>query len=246
MCDTPAADRYKGWRGWLPLESQRAATPKGDWIDLTHPFSPEVPRVASFAPPTFTRISEMPAKPLNVTRMDTIVHMGTHVDAPRHFFPDGPAMEAIPLERMMGRGVVIRMEKPVYGVIEPGDLDRASPRIKAGDIVAIDTGWSARWGTPAWDQHPCLSLEAARWLLDKRVKMLAVDTPTPDIPLDRRPADFNWPVHRTLLAHGILIAEQLANPARLAGQRVEFVFAPLPITESDGSPARVIARAVAA
>jgi kynurenine formamidase len=140
----------------------------------------------------------------------------------------------------------MRMEKPVYGVIEPGDLDRASPRIKAGDIVAIDTGWSARWGTPAWDQHPCLSLEAARWLLDKRVKMLAVDTPTPDIPLDRRPADFNWPVHRTLLAHGILIAEQLANPARLAGQRVEFVFAPLPITESDGSPARVIARAVAA
>jgi arylformamidase len=187
----------------------------------------------------------MPDKPLNVTRMDTIVHMGTHVDAPRHFFLDGPSMEAIPLERMMGRGVVLRMEKPAYGVIEPSDLERASPRIEPGDIVAIDTGWSARWGTPAWDQQPCLSQEAARWLLEKRVKMVAVDTPTPDIPLDRRPPDFNWPVHRTLLAHGILIAEQLANLARLADRRVEFVFAPLPIAGSDGSPARVIARAVA-
>jgi arylformamidase len=245
MCDTPAADRYTGWRGWLPVELQRADTLHGDWIDLTHPFSPEVPRVASFAPPTFTRIAEMPDKPLNVTRMDTIVHMGTHVDAPRHFFLDGPSMEAIPLERMMGRGVVLRMEKPAYGVIEPSDLERASPRIEPGDIVAIDTGWSARWGTPAWDQQPCLSQEAARWLLEKRVKMVAVDTPTPDIPLDRRPPDFNWPVHRTLLAHGILIAEQLANLARLADRRVEFVFAPLPIAGSDGSPARVIARAVA-
>jgi kynurenine formamidase len=57
---------------------------------------------------------------------------------------------------------------------------------------------------------------------------------------------FTWPVHRTLLAQGILIAEQLANLRSLAGQRVEFIFCPLPIAESDGSPARVLARAVEA
>lgn len=74
--------------------------------------------------------------------------------------------------------------------------------------------------------------------------MLAVDTPTPDLPLERRGADFTWPVHRTLLAHGILIAEQLANLDRLSGLRVEFMFGPLPIAGSDGSPARVIARPV--
>ena len=69
-----------------------------------------------------------------------------------------------------------------------------------------------------------------------------MDTPTPDIALDRRPPDFNWPVHRLLLGHGILIAEQLANLGPLAGQRVEFLFGPLPIEGSDGSPARVLAR----
>jgi arylformamidase len=36
--------------------------------------------------------------------METIVHMGTHVDAPRHFYADGPGMDEIPLERMMGEG----------------------------------------------------------------------------------------------------------------------------------------------
>lgn len=245
MCDSPARSGYKGWRGWLPLPVARTDQPDGDWVDLTYPLSPDVPRVALFPAPKFTRIAEMPAKPLNVTHMETVVHMGTHLDSPRHFFLDGPAMEAIPLDRFMGRGVVVRIDKPAYGVIEALDLQRAEPAIEAGDIVAIDTGWGNAWGTPEWDRQPCLSIEAARWLLEKRVKLLAVDTPTPDLPLDRRPGDFTWPVHRTLLAHGILIAEQLANLRLLAGRRVEFLFGPLPIAGSDGSPARVLARPVA-
>jgi kynurenine formamidase len=65
-----------------------------------------------FAAPKFTRIAEMPARPLNVTHTDTVVHIGTHLDSPRHFCIDGPAMEAIPLERLMGRGAVIRLDKP--------------------------------------------------------------------------------------------------------------------------------------
>jgi kynurenine formamidase len=116
--------------------------------------------------------------------------------------------------------------------------------VEPGDIVAIDTGWSGKWRTTDWDRQPCLSVEAARWLLDKQVKLIAVDTPTPDLPLDRRPPDFFWPVHRALLRDGILIAEQLANLRALSGRRVEFIFGPLPIEGSDGSPARVLARPV--
>ena len=143
MCDSPAKSGYRGWQGWLPLPATRLEAPCGDWVDLTYPLSPDVPRVASFPPPVFTRIAEMPQRPLNVTRMDTVVHMGTHLDAPRHFFLDGPSMEEIPLDRVMGRGVVIRIDKPAYGVIEPGDLERTSPQIEPGDIVAVDTGWAA-------------------------------------------------------------------------------------------------------
>jgi kynurenine formamidase len=244
MCDSPERNDYRGWRGWLPLPAPRATTPLGNWVDLTHPLSPDVPRIGSFAPPKITRIAEMPARPLNVSRIETIVHMGTHLDSPRHFFLDGPAMEAIPIERFMGCGVVVRINKPAYGVIEPPDLEHAEPGIEPGDIVAIDTGWNGKWGTADWDRHPCLSVEAARWLLDRRVKLVALDTPTPDLALDLRPSDFYWPVHRTLLKDGILIAEQLANLRTLVGRRVEFMFAALPIEGSDGSPARVLARPV--
>jgi len=245
MCDSPGKDGYKGWRGWSPLPTVCVGKPLSDWIDLTYPLSPDVPRVGTFPAPKFTHIAAMPEKPINISHMEMVVHMGTHLDAPRHFFTDGPAMEAIPLDRFMGPGVVLNIDKPTYGVIEPADLERAEPDIEPGDIVAIHTGWSEKWGTPDWDRQPCFSVEAARWLRDKRVKLLAVDTPTPDIPLDRRPPDFIWPVHRALLAHGILIAEQLANLQTLCGKRVEFLFGPLPIQGSDGSPARVLARPVA-
>jgi kynurenine formamidase len=64
--------------------------------------------------------------------------------------------------------------------------------------------------------------------------------------LDRRPPDFSWPIHHLLLGHGTLIAEQLAILRTLSGRRVKFLFAPLPIVDSDGSPARVLARPIAA
>lgn len=245
MCDDPAKDNYKGWRGWLPLPAHRMDTPLSHWVDLTYPLSPDVPRIGSFAAPKLTRIADMPERPLTISHLEMVVHVGTHLDSPRHFFLDGPAMEAIPLDRFMGRGVVVRIEKPAYAVIDPADFEHTEVAIEPGDIVAIDTGWGTKWGTADWDHHPCLSVEAARWLVDKRVKLVAVDTSTPDIPLDRRPSNFTWPVHRILLGHGILIAEQLANLRTVSGRRVEFLFAPLPIEGSDGSPARVLARPVA-
>ena len=244
MCDDPAKSGYRGWRGWCPVPDRRPDTPVSDWVDLTYPLSPEVPHIGGFPVPKLTRIADMPERPLTISRLEIVVHMGTHVDSPRHVFLDGPAMEAVPLERLVGSGVVVRIEKPAYGVIEPADLEHAEVPIEPGDIVAIDTGWSERWGTADWDHHPCLSVDAARWLVDKRVKLVAVDTPTPDLPLDRRPSNFTWPVHRILLACGVLIAEQLANLKTVTGRRVEFLFAPLPIEGSDGSPARVVARQV--
>jgi kynurenine formamidase len=35
-----------------------------------------------------------------------VVHVGTHVDSPRHFFNDGPAFREIPVTRLSGLGRV--------------------------------------------------------------------------------------------------------------------------------------------
>ena len=79
-------------------------------------------------------------------------------------------------------------------------------------------------------------MAAARWLVDKKIKMLAVDTPTPEISIDKRPPEFDWPVHHTLLRDGVLISEQIANARSLAGCRAEFLFLPLNIIGGDAHP----------
>ena len=176
MCESPTIKGRTGWRGWLELPSRTIQKTDEKWVDLTHPFSTSVPRSAMFPPPKFSYFAQMPERPLNITHMETIVHMGSHVDAPRHFYADGPGMDEIPLERMTGQGVVIRLEKAINEEIGVDDLAAARPRIEPGDIVAIDTGWSGRWGTPEWNRHPYLSLEAAA---PSRAKATAVARPIP-------------------------------------------------------------------
>lgn len=244
MCDIPNSDTGVVWQGWSQIPSRPARNAIGEWIDLTYALSPSVPRSAMFGPPVFRRIAEMPESRANITQMDMVVHTGTHVDAPRHFCADGPGMDAIPLDRLIGEGVVVRLELSACEAIGAEHLAAATPTIERGDIVAIDTGWQDRWQTPDWTRHPYLSRDATDWLIDKRVKLVAVDTINPDLPYDMRPDDFDFPVHCALLQRGILIAEQLANLAALSGQRAEFLFGALPIVDCDGAPTRVMARAV--
>jgi kynurenine formamidase len=242
MCDAAGSVPGTGWRGWSDVEPAALSTASGGWIDLTWPLSPDVPRLASFPPPRIGRIASIPDQPFNATELSMVVHVGTHVDSPRHFFSDGPALEDVPLARLMGTGVVWRMDVPLESLVEPEDLERMRPRPEPGDIVIIEMRAALYVGTPDYDRHAGLSEAAARWLVDKKIKLLAVDTPTPEISLGQRPPGFDWPVHHTLLRDGVLIAEQVANCGELAGRRAEFLFLPLNIVGGDGAPARVLGR----
>ena len=128
------------------------------------------------------------------------------------------------------------------GVIDLADFDRRSGDIRRGDIVALHTGWSEKFGTETYDINPSISVAAARWLVDHGVKLLACDFATPDLAIPLRKPGFTWPVHQVLLGHGVLICEHLTGVAPLADRRAEFVFGALNIAAADGAPARVVAR----
>ncbi|PZQ59681.1 MAG: hypothetical protein DI544_11185 [Sphingomonas taxi] len=172
---------------------------------------------------------------------DGVPH-GTHVDAPRHFFLDGPGFDEIPLERLYGPGVVLRIEAEADQPITAETLARFDDQILPGDIVLLDTDWARRVADEAYEDHPYLTADAAEWLLDRGIRMLGVDFSTPDLGARLRPAGFDYPVHKILLGHGILIAEHLANLRPLAGHRIEAMLLGLPVAGSDGGPARAVAR----
>ena len=149
------------WHGWRPLPPPGSAAAAGAWQELSLPLHEGLRGISTFPPARFARLKSMPADPLNLTEMQMVCHFGTHVDAPRHFIPDGPALHEIPLERLHGPGVVWRVEKEPYGRIKADDLAAMTPALRPGDIVLLDTGWAAHLGTPCYDEHPELGLGAA-------------------------------------------------------------------------------------
>jgi kynurenine formamidase len=248
MCDCGHQRGY-GWKGWTNIPSPEDSLQKNGsqhpWIELSHPVSETMPKLKAFPKPRFELIRSIPDHPLNVTEMSFVVHCGTHVDSPRHFFLDGPAFEEIPFEKLWGPGLIYPVKLGEKKCIEIEHLEDAKPLINRGDILILNTGFHKEVSTEAYEEdHPYLSESAAEWIVDQGVKFLAIDTPTPDLPVAKRSAGFDFPIHRILLAKGVLIAEHLTNLEPLSGYRAEIMFNALNISGSDGAPARVIARKI--
>ncbi|WP_323014824.1 cyclase family protein [Devosia sp.] len=243
MCD---ACHFKNtrWAGWNDVPAPVIGGVGGPWLDLSHTLTEDLSAIPNYPRPTFEKWRKIPDYPANITLMNMVVHHGTHLDAPNHFIDDAPSFDQVPLHRLYGPGVVWSFPCTEYGFIDVPDLESARPLVQPGDIVLFDTGWAPKMRTPAYERHPSLTPEAAQWLLDHRVKMIGVDFATPDRAPTNRPEGFYWPVHHTLLPHGVLIAEHVNNLAALSNRRIEAFFTGLSIIGSDGGPVRAIARAV--
>ncbi len=164
-------------------------------------------------------------------------HVGTHIDAARHFYPEGPTIDEYPYGRFMGSGVVLDMRREGPVPITGNDLRRASPGIMAGDIVLLYTGYAEYFGQDAYRHHPYLSPDAASFLVDRGVNIVGTDTITPDMPVAHRTKDFNHPIHRHLLRHDVLIIEHLGPGLKdVLDQRLVLATLPLRIVGADGSP----------
>ena len=241
MCD-PVDHKRTGWPGWPELTAPRLSGSSAPWIDLSHPITEDFSRVPFFPQPRIRRLMTMPDDPLNLTEIHMVCHHGTHIDAPCHFIADGPAIDAIPLERLYGQGVVWPIELEPLGVIEPHHFEAATPAMEPGDIVLLDTGWARHANTEHYEDHPSLSPEAARWLVDHGAKLVGVDFSTPDLAAKHRAPGFDWPVHHVLLGGGTLVAEHVTNLAALRGRRVDVMVLAINLAGSDGAPARIVAR----
>jgi kynurenine formamidase len=169
----------------------------------------------------------------SVQKLVFATHLGTHIDAPLHYVPDGKAIHEVSLNSLVGEPTFIDMthKKPSEPITEK-DLEA----VETGALVLIHTGWvDKHWGKPDFYEHaPHLTKEAAEHLAAKRIRSLGLDTLTD--------TDWvNWPIHKTLLGNGVIIIEYLRNLAEIKGKKVILVALPLKIRGGDGSPARVIA-----
>ncbi|OHB73711.1 MAG: cyclase, partial [Planctomycetes bacterium RBG_16_55_9] len=145
----------------------------------------------------------------NATTLCLYSHCGTHIDAPVHFGVGAETIDAIAVENFIGPAWVadVRPVEP-RALIEPKHLGAVAEQFKPGESLLICTGWSAYYDQVRYrDELPRISVELARWCVQKKVRMLGVEPPSV--------ADVNnieelTIVHRTLFEGGVIVVEGLA------------------------------------
>jgi arylformamidase len=169
-------------------------------------------------------------------------HTGTHVDAPRHFIPGGATIDNVSLDVLMGPARVADFSKAgPFQEIGIGEFERALGPARPERVV-MRFDWSTNWGSlNYYSDHPFISQDAARWLVDRGVRLLAMDTPMPDNPKHGRGNDPDSPNHKILLGNGVVLCEYLTNVKSISKPEIELLVAPLKILGADGAPARVVA-----
>jgi len=217
------------------------------WIDLSQDYYENMPPAKvrpdmAYKIMTLSHSDENQRAQVNLQQFTISSHQGTHVDAFKHLFRGGKTIDQIPLNCFAGSGVVLDISNKKGGqAIIAEDLKKAKPEVQSGDVVLIYTGWEGKWHSDDYFDHPYFSVDAAQWLVDKKVKMFGMDTLTPDIPHYLRTETFDFPVHRLIIGNEIIIIENLGNLAAVVGKRVTIVAFPLKILGADGAPARVAA-----
>jgi kynurenine formamidase len=211
-------------------------------VDLSHPIEGSMPVFPSDPAPAVLPWSRIPVQPFNSEVLHLATHTGTHMDAPNHFFTGAAAIERVSLERCACPGAVLDLrEAGTSGVIDANALRRAEGRrgraVAEGEAVLLWTGWSGRWRSRDFlTHHPGLTEDGARYLAERRVAAVGVDS----VNLDR-PDAHDFPAHKELLGRGIPIVENLARLGAIRSSRFTFVALPLGIVGATGSPVRAVA-----
>ena len=169
-------------------------------------------------------------------------HTGTHIDAPRHFIPDAPTVDEIPLDQMNGLASVVNLTAFGPGQeVGLSDLEKALGD-RSAERVLLRFDWERMIGSlDYYYKSPYLSEDAAKWLIEKGCKLLGMDTPMPDNPENGRGCTKDSPNHKILLGGGAILVEYMVNLSAIDRDEVNIIVAPIKVKEGDGAPARVFA-----
>ncbi len=171
---------------------------------------------------------------VNVGRVTTSWHVGTHADAPLHVTQHGAASESLPLAAFHGPVTVLdARDANVGGSITTEWLIAALEGMRLPTRLLLRTGRSVLLGTfPA--EWPSLTADAASWLTRGGLKLFGVDAPSVD---PRTATDLT--VHRALFGGGAYVLENLYLGDVPDGEYILTAY-PVLVVGADAAPVRAI------
>jgi kynurenine formamidase len=168
---------------------------------------------------------------LGIDELEPVVCRGVLLDVPR----------------VVGREVLDGAYEIGPDELEATATSQGAP-IRPGDAVLVRTGWGRNFADAdafvgARTGAPGIGVEAARWLAERRVRLVGAETLAGEVvgPGERHES---LPVHRVLLVdYGIHLVEVMDLDELAADAVHEFVFvmSPLRLVGATGSPVRPLA-----
>lgn len=168
-----------------------------------------------------------------LTDLHTVVHAGTHCDAPAHYIEGGKMIDEIPLDSFIGEAIIIDVDVKDGREIPASILEGKD--VRKGDILLFRTNMSKYWKQEEYiTAYPYLSVGLAEKLIEIGVKAIGMDALSPD------PVDSDR-VHKIILGAGIIFIENLNNLDKIDVERFHFSAAPILVANAEGGIAKAYA-----
>lgn len=175
---------------------------------------------------------------VNVGRVTTSWHVGTHADAPLHVVPHGAASETLPLDAFQGPVTLLDARDANVGAsITTEWLSAALEGHRLPTRLLLRTGRSVMLGVFP-DSWPSLTADAAAWLAKGGLRLFGTDAPSVD---PRTATDLL--VHRTLFGGGAFVLENLYLSDVPDGDYRISAY-PVLVTGADAAPVRAVLESV--
>lgn len=190
-----------------------------------------------FIPYNMKRLTSMENDGYVALEITFTTHTGTHVDCPRHFGEELNSISEMDLQNFYGNAKLVDISDAcTMGSSINAELllNSEAQSLKPGEICVLRTGWDKMWNTAEYvDAYPYLTPEAAEFLVEKGIKLLATDIPIIGNPHDTL-------TDMVLCEKEIPSIYSLVNTDKLPKQFIFSAF-PLKIKDGDGSPVRAVA-----
>jgi len=209
-------------------------------IDLTLTISSTIPIFPGSPKPQFILWNTIKKDGYNLELLFLSSHTGTHLDAPYHFVKNGIKIHEIPLDRLIGTAILIKIKKIKNQKINKNDLilfERKNGIIPENSSVIFYTGWQQNLRSDYYFiNNPGLSESAAKYLISKKINLVGIDSPSIDLGQNKF-----FSVHKLLSKNNILIVENLSNLDKISTRKFDFIILPLKLKNATGSPVRALA-----
>lgn len=172
-------------------------------------------------------------EPVNLTEIHMCAHAGTHIDMPSHFLDQGPNLDNLVLNNLIGRARVISVPSEVkvingafLGTVPLGGVERVLFKTANSEFVMADP-------FSFHENYVALDASGAEFMAETGCKLVGIDYMSVAV--------FDDPDggHLPLLKAGIVVLEGI-NLEGVEPGDYQLIVLPLKLGGREGAPARAI------